>query len=148
MITSRETIYAALFTKVSTAANFVTVSRYLKHWADVPAEAHPALYQRQVTESYERVRGLPQKTRLNVELYVYVHTMAQSLDPEITPSQLINPLLDAVEASLAPDNLQANVQTLGGLASHCWIEGSVEVFEGLLGDQAVAIIPVSILVPA
>jgi hypothetical protein len=37
--------------------------------------------------------------------------------------------------------------TLGGLVNYCRIEGDIETDEGLLGEQAVAIIPVSILVP-
>lgn len=148
MITARETIYAALFAKVTQAANFVTTSRMLVHWADVPPEGHPALFLRQVSETYSRQRGLPPRVQLSVEVYMYVHTMQQQLAPNVTPSTLLNPLLDSVEATLAPDDGSNQVQTLGGLVSHCWIEGQIEIFEGVLGDQAVAIIPVSILVPA
>jgi hypothetical protein len=148
VITARETIYAALFAKVTQAANFVTTSRMLVHWADVPPEGHPALFLRQVSETYSRQRGLPPRVQLSVEVYMYVHTMQQQLAPNVTPSTLLNPLLDSVEATLAPDDGSNQVQTLGGLVSHCWIEGQIEIFEGVLGDQAVAIIPVSILVPA
>ena len=37
-----------------------------------------------------------------------------------------------------------NKQTLGGLVAHAWIDGVIETDEGVLGDQAVAIIPVVI----
>ena len=58
---------------------------------------------------------------------------------------VLNPLLDAVEAALAPDPV-GHVQTLGGLVSHCWIAGRIQTDEGVPGGQAVAIVPVEILV--
>jgi len=145
---SRETIYAALFALVSGSASFTTASRKLRHWSDVAIEEHPALFQRQVDETRLVQRGVPPKIQLHVELYIYVSTLAQQLDPAVVPSQLMNPLLDALDAALVVDDLSNNVLTLGGLVSHCWVDGKTENFEGMLGDQAVAIIPVSILVPA
>ena len=38
------------------------------------------------------------------------------------------------------------MQTLGGLAAHAWTAGKIETDEGVLGGQAVAIVPVEILV--
>jgi hypothetical protein len=93
-------------------------------------------------ESVERRHGLPPRRQLSVELYLY----AASGDPHIAPSSLLNPLLDAVETALAPDP-GSDTQTLGGLAEHCWIGGRIETDEGALGDQAVAILPVEILLP-
>lgn len=145
---ARETIYAALFTLVSGSANFVTASRKLVHWSDLGPEEHPAIFQRQVDEVRVEQRGVPPKIKLSVDLYIYVHSLSQQLDPMVTPSQLLNPLLDAIDAALAIDDRSNNVNTLGGLVSHCWIEGKTENFEGMIGDQAVAIIPISILVPA
>ena len=63
----------------------------------------------------------------------------------MSPSSVMNPLLDAVTAALAPDNPINTAQTLGGTVAHCWIEGAIETDEGTLGDQAVAIVPVRIL---
>jgi hypothetical protein len=47
---------------------------------------------------------------------------------------------------LAPSPV-SGVQTLGGLVSHCWIEGEIEQFPGVLDGIAKAIVPVKILVP-
>jgi hypothetical protein len=145
---ARETIYSALFALVSGAADFTTAARKLEHWSDVGPEEHPAVFQRQLDEDRIQQRGLPSKVTLNVELYVYVHTLAQQLAPNITPSQILNPLLDAIDACFPVDDQGNYVQTLGGQVSHCWISGKTEIFEGMIGDQAVAIVPVSILVPA
>jgi hypothetical protein len=138
---TREPIYAALFALVAGAAEFVTVSRRLRHWTDVGAAEQPALFQIQKSESAEERAKLPPKFRAAVDLYVY----AQAPDELTAPSSVINPLLDAIEAALAPDPF-TNVQSLGGLVSHCWIAGKITTDEGVLGGQAVAIVPVEILV--
>jgi hypothetical protein len=138
---TREPIYAALFALISGAANFVTVSRRLRHWSDVGAAEQPALFMIQKSESAEERRPLPVKWRASVDLYLYAHA-PDELTP---PATILNPLLDAVETALAPDPV-SHVQSLGGLVSHCWIAGRVQTDEGVLGGQAVAIVPVEILV--
>lgn len=137
----REPIYAALFALIAGAADFVTVSRRLRHWSDVGAAEQPALFMAQKSESAEERRPLPPKWRAAVDLYLY----AQAPDELTTPASVMNPFLDAVEAALAPDPV-ANVQTLGGLVAHCWIAGRIQTDEGALGGQAVAIVPLEILV--
>jgi hypothetical protein len=137
----REPIYAALFTLVAGAASFVTISRRLRHWSDIGAAEQPALFMIQKSENAEERRPLPVKWRASVDLYLY----AQAPDELTSPATVLNPLLDAVEAALAPDPV-GHVQTLGGLVSHCWIAGRIQTDEGVLGGQAVAIVPVEILV--
>jgi hypothetical protein len=137
----REPIYAALFTLVAGAASFVTISRRLRHWSDIGAAEQPALFMIQKSENAEERRPLPVKWRASVDLYLYV----QAPDELTSPATVLNPLLDAVEAALAPDPV-GHVQTLGGLVSHCWIAGRIQTDEGVLGGQAVAIVPVEILV--
>jgi hypothetical protein len=136
----REPIYAALFALAAGAANFVTASRRLRHWSDVGAAEQPALFMIQKSENAEERRPLPVKWRASVDLYLYVHAP----DELTSPATVLNPLLDAVEAALAPDPV-SHVQSLGGLVSHCWIAGRVQTDEGVLGGQAVAIVPVEIL---
>lgn len=138
---TREPIYAALFALVASAADFITVSRRLRHWTDVGAAEQPALFQVQKSETAEERRPLPPKWRATVDLYLY----AQAPDELTAPATVLNPLIDAVEAALAPDPF-SNVQSLGGLVSHCWIAGKIQTDEGVLGGQAVAIVPVEILV--
>lgn len=140
----REDIYSALFAIVRTAsqnAGAKTVSRKLRHWADVPAGEQPAIFQIQKGESSLQRRGVPAKWTLNVDLYVYVNTTD---DPDIAPSTLLNPIIDALE-EVMPPNEPDGPQTLGGLVSHCWITGNLETAEGVLGSQEVAIIPVEIV---
>ena len=137
----REPIYAALFARLAGAAAFTTTSRRLRHWSDVGAAEQPALFIVQKSETAEQHRGRPVTWKALVDVYVY----AQAPDEETPPASVLNPLLDAVEAALAPDPV-TNVQTLGGLVQHAWIAGRVETDEGALGGQAVAIVPIEILV--
>lgn len=140
---SREAIYAALFTKVSTAAKFTTKSRRLKHFAQVQPGEHPAIYQIQRDEMGQAVRGIPTKWTLSVDLFIY----AWQADLKAAPSQALNPLLDAIEAAFKPDTPTVNDCTLGGLVSRCGIAGKVEIFEGVGdGNQAVAIVPIDIVI--
>ncbi len=138
---NREPIYAALFILAAGAAGFATTSRRLRHWSDVGPAEQPALFVIQKSETAEERRPLPAKWRARVDLYLYAHAP----DDSTPPATAMNPLLDAVETALAPDPV-SNVQTLGGLVQHCWIAGRIETDEGVLGGQAVAIVPIEILV--
>jgi hypothetical protein len=140
---SREPIYAALFGRLETAADFAVVDRRLRHWSDVAPPEQPAQLMAQKTElANVRTLGAPTVRTLAVDLYVYAH----SSDPYLAPATVLNPLLDAVEAALAP-SATTGVQDLGlpGQVQHAYISGKIETDEGVLGDQAVAIVPVEIL---
>lgn len=138
---TRETIYAALFNKVKFISGLKTSSRILKHWDDVSPSDQPALFQIQINETPEQRKGIPVKWTLRAQLYLYAN---RGDDHTVIPSQAINSLIDKIELALKPD--VDGFQTLGGLVSHCWIAGSIQTSEGLLGDQEVAIIPIEILV--
>jgi len=137
---NREAIFSALAKRIEAIPGIETFSRQLKHWSDVPISSQPALYMAQGNQTVSlEGRGMPPKRSLPVKLYLY----SQNDDPALQ-----NDLLDAIENALEPDrNHGETTLTLGGLASHCRIEGEIETDEGLLGSQAVAIIPVSIFVP-
>lgn len=139
---TREPIYVALFAKLDGCASFATTSRRLKHWDDVPATSQPALFQNQKRENVSGTPGLNQVKVFSVDIYLYANTRG---DKSISPGEILNPLIDAVETAMEPDKI-SNKQTLGGLVQHAWIDGTIETDEGVLGDQAVAIIPITIKV--
>lgn len=137
----REPIYSALFARLSAIPGIVTASRKLRHWADVPDVEQPAVFLAQNGEIATPSRQAPTKWVLQCDVYVYVKTGGSD-----SPASVLNPIIDAIEASLAPENAMTQACTLGGLVTHAWIEGNIQTDEGKLGDQAVAIIPVHILV--
>jgi len=140
---AREPIYAALFDLAAGAAGFVTAERRLRHWSDVAPAEQPALFMTQKSEvASVKTLGAPTVWTLLVEFYLYAH----SSDPYLSPATVLNPLVDAVEAALAPA-ATTGLQDLGlpSMVQHAMISGKIETEEGVLGDQAIAIIPVEIL---
>src|SRR4051812_16293181 len=140
---AREPIYAALFVRVATSAPFVTAARRLRHWSDVTPAEQPALFMRQKGEEAAGAeRSTPTVWTLALELYIYAHAS----DPYTAPATVLNPLVDAVEAALAPLTA-SGIQDLGlpEMVRHACIAGKIEITEGVLRDQAVAMIPIEIL---
>lgn len=146
----RETVYSRIFAfwqALTIGGNpaFMTATRRADHWDKVSSEESPALLQRQRGESATYRKGLPTLWRLEMDLLVYVRTNAQQ-DTGVIPSQILNPLLDAITAAVAIDDLSNNAATLGGIVSHCAIEGQIQIFQGDLGDEEVAIVPLMVVV--
>lgn len=137
----REPIYAALFARLSAVPGLTTYSRRLKHWAETPVEEQPALFQAQKAERVQVQTGKPSQWTLLLDVYLYVHVLAPG-----APSEVFNPLTDAICASLAHDHPSEGRCTLGGLVYNARISGQIETDEGTLGEQAVLIIPVELQV--
>lgn len=139
----REAIYAALWELGAGAARFTSASRRLRHWADVAPAEQPALFMSEKGGQAATKRlGTPIVWTLYAEFYLYVH----SSDPYLAPATILNPLLDALEVALAPAST-TGIQNLGmpEMVQHAYIAGKIETDEGVLGDQAIAIVPVEIL---
>ncbi len=138
----REPIYSAIYSLLQTVQGFRTVSRRLKLWSDETAGPFPAVYMVQAGEdpTYQ-TKGLPALWTLRVDLLLYTY---QS-DQKSSPMPQANNLVSAIEALLATDNSDGTFFTLGGLVNRCWIEGSVEYFEGVTADMTICVIPLTIL---
>lgn len=136
----RESIYSALFTRLSGIAGLKTKSRILKHWNDVSPELRPALFMSQSTETPITNTGEASKWLLSIDVYVYVAT-----DGTNPPGTVLNPILDAIEA-IFPLHPITGKHTLDAPGVE-WarIEGAIQTDEGTLGNQAVAIVPIQIL---
>lgn len=127
-----------------TFTGIINASRRLMHWSDVSYADTPVMYLVRHSESNQKARGLTDRWTLNFHIYVYVIT---ANDIESVPAMLMNPILDSIQAMFEPDDMTNYALTLDGLVSHVAIQGEIETDEGLLGDKAVSIIPVEVLVP-
>jgi hypothetical protein len=141
-----EAIYQALFDRLSTHVDgVVTISRRLRHFNNVQPIERPALFITQGNQQEGPVKGLNAKIELAAELYLYIH----EADKNKPPASQLNVFIDCIRAAIKPDYPEmCEYQTLGGLVEHCWIDGTIEVYEAvenMLDDQAIAIIPVRIL---
>ncbi len=142
---TRETYYAALFALLGaaqTSGAVVTCDRRLRFLADMNAAELPALFMAVDRQLIAQRRGLPPRHTLGAKVYLY----AANPDRHTAAGIALNALIDAIEAALAPP-AGADAQSLGGLVSHAWIEGPVEVFEAVEGERAAAILTVQMLLP-
>ena len=149
--TSREAVYAALFALLNGLATggsplLKDCSRRLKDISDDSFPANlPAAYQVQDDQAFaKKSTSLPPVMEWKAHWFLYGY----SVDPGIAPSTVLNALIDA---TVGPSGVLTPVgqdsQTLGGLVTDAAVSGDIKVFEGLLGDRCVAIIPIRILVP-
>lgn len=139
---NREPIYAALLTKLSASAGYNTVTRRYKLFADVAPPDMPALFLLQKDEVAQTVPGLNTVWTIQCDAVIYVSVTD---DPTQAASSALNPLLDAIEAALAPSSV-SNKQTLGGLVQHACISGAIRIDEAINGDRMVAVVPIEIKV--
>lgn len=133
---------SALFDLVVTAAGFKTTGRELKHWSEVAAQ--PALFAVDAEENFPGDSyNMPRTITMAAELWLYTKGDER---PDKNRPKALNALLDAIEAVLEPSSIDG-VQTLGGAVENCWIEGRLDKSPGHVGGQAVAVIPIKMLVP-
>ena len=138
-----EAIFVAFKAKIDQmiGPSVKSVSRKLLHWNDVPAEDQPAVFIAQGNRNpFVKSWNLPYGWDLSAKIYIYV-----SVQEGENPSSVLNPILDLLNGALTPEP-NVNKVTLGGLCQACFISGEIETFEGTLGSQEVAIVPVSIIV--
>lgn len=141
-MTSRESIFAALFALASNAAGFTTKSRTVKTWADVAPADQPALFQVEGKQHADSRALVGPKWTFHAELIVYAHQQNTVNGADLV--SVLNAQVDAVVAALAPAT-GFDAQTLGGRVTDVRIDGDIETSEGRLGEQAVAIIPLLII---
>jgi hypothetical protein len=126
---------------------FRTFYKSAKAWAVVPPENCPSINLDPINEIWKVRQGLPPKIWANALLRLYVITNQEGDDIlTVDANALLNPLIDAVCNSIIIDDLASQCATLGGRVSHCAIEGKLERFSGSLGNEAVAVIPITIVV--
>lgn len=146
MSTDRDGILNALYSRLKTKLGSAVVTMGRRHMMppQLTSAMQPALFVVQGGEMKEpHPRGTGGKVILHVLLVAYCYDNAANSDG----STQLNILIGKIEDALAPDDASTLVQTLGGKVDRCWIEGESDIDPGVFGQQAVAIIPVRILVP-
>lgn len=141
---TREAIYSALFAKFSSIPGVNYASRRMRAFSDIGSDQQPALFQIQAREVADKVTGRPIVWRLYLDIWLYTSTGGDVQNA--VPSQVFNPIVDAIESALLPGPLADYYQTLGiaGVVEGR-IVGPVETFEGDLSTQALVMVPVEIL---
>jgi hypothetical protein len=141
---NREMIYDAIFTRLQGVVGVQSVSRILRHWSDVPAEDQPAVFLAHGDEVVEPAESGASRHFLLPRVYVY----ANARSSDVPPSTTLNNLIGAIEDVFAPIRALRIHTDLGMPDELEWVrvEGVIETDEGTLGEQAVAIVPLRVLV--
>lgn len=148
MYLAREDIYNALFLKLKSAYQFKTATRRVRHWDAFKNEQGPVLVMIEEGETYEpEFTGEPTKVTLDVTAMVYFWVSGKIGDGPDAPISLLNPIVDALEAAIAPDPT-TQAQTLGGVVNRVWIDGKILKSSGDQDNVAIAMIPIKMVVPA
>lgn len=157
---SEETILAALATLMATVEytdpytlttgnQFVSTSRRVKLWADVPHEQQPACFQAEHATIESQVSGMPYKTTLEANWIIY---HAFSMADGVEGVKYNTAILSGVRAALAPlpsdPGYYEKRNTLGGLVYHCFISGRVFKDPGDIDGEAMMVVPIKLLVPS
>ena len=139
---TRDGAMVSLLTLLSAGGAYKTTGRRLLLWDKVPEQ--PALFLRHVGDDVPARRsGMPPRVTMECEAWIYSNA---GQNPDVAPEAALNDLLDGIDLALRPPpGLEA--QTLGGAVIHAWPEGRVEIHPGDLDGQAIAIVPIKILVP-
>jgi hypothetical protein len=151
---------AALATRLESLGAFRHVTRILEDWDSSAPAQQPALMLTSgpigvVAPSGNLAGQLPPLWTMELLAVLYV----QVPDPTVAPSTLLNPLIAAVcnallktagEPAVAQARFLANPPgqfstTLGGLCAACYVTGTIDRFEGLVGRVAVAHIPIAMV---
>jgi len=151
---TREQVFGALFTKLQTAAGITTFSRRMLDYSVIAPRLMPILilWEMPETTDYKPGRGLPRDHWEALAVIVFQNTSKpQNGDPTtaVPGATIINPLIDAVRAALAPDDDITNSLTLGGLVEWCRVEGRTVVETGDTDANGFggAVLPIRMLVP-
>lgn len=137
---TREAVYAALFAQLQTITGLKVCSRRLQNCQDMQPEDLPAAFQLQGDQGMQFKGNTPTLNTWKADWLLYAHTA----DVYIAPSTVLNGMVEQATAALAPSPAIGR-QTLGGLVEYCAIDGNIQIFEGVLGDRAIAILPISIV---
>ena len=148
---SRETILVALYQRLKVVSfsqpvrgktTFTITSRRLKHWADVARADRPALFMTCHGENpLYRSESTPSYQKFDVKIFVYLDT--GEVSPNYTPDTDISVILDALDSSISP-GVGEQRQTLGGLVSHCRVDGEILRDPGDIDGDGIIIYPISV----
>lgn len=141
-----EAAFAFLKTAPSpTSQQWKTFSQMLKMYDEVSAGEQPAMYLHRGPETAEQKHAFGViKWTWKATVWVYYRVDGYKTE-NFYPDKLTDQFKDSIEQLFQTDPLNGRL-TLGGLVHHCWIDGTIYTDPGVSDNQAVIIVPISILV--
>lgn len=129
---------------------FITVSRRVKIFSDVPTAQQPACFQAEWATTELQVSNMPYKTTLEVNWIIFQCVNKGST--KALGAVENNLILGGVRRVLAPTRSDPGYQdkrnTLNGLVWHCHINGRIFKDPGDIDGQGMMVVPIKLLVPS
>ena len=147
----RDAILEALLARLQAelAGDVKTFTRRLETYANT--ELLPALVVLSPSHTAQTDLGMPPIWRMNVEVDVYLETLAADVSPETRLNAIVKKLEEALErkATEARPAFGGDERgtTLGGICSSCNVT-RVEVSQGTENGQGEAVVSITITAPA
>lgn len=149
---TRKAIAAALLAQLVSGGQFTSYSRRLRAPEQAASPGKPGLYLIKPKEAYrydnEDEQGLPPRRAMDFLAVVYTDV---GTSENAVPADVIDDLLDAIDAALAPgvtDVLNnGGRQTLGGLVYSARIIGELELAPGDIQGKGSTIMPIHVVLP-
>lgn len=127
---------------------FKTKTRRIKLFSDVTDKEQPWIGQAEHGETFTKNTTLPYRRVFKAQWMVYHQDGKQ---PKSEPTVLNNLIIDALESATAPKPSDPGFlddrNTLSGLVHHCYIDGEVFKDPGDIDNQALIVVPITLLVP-
>lgn len=146
--TSRSVVFNTLFDFLKNCpppmnVPWKTFSQSLAEWDKVPAANQPAMYLRRGPEIAEQKHAFGvTKWVFKVNVWVYFRTENYKTQNRY-PDELTDQFLDGFERLFQVQSQPAPL-TLGGIVKNVWIDGMLFSDSGLVDNQALIVIPLSI----
>jgi hypothetical protein len=146
MPTTREQAVAALFNVLKASSEFITSGRRNTNPEGLDPSMTPALFLVEDSDKWDRSSGYNNLAKREMKLYAIVYSDVGTNDSAV-PNTIINDALDAIEASMVPDDQINGTFTLGKLVQSVTIDGESQRSSGDTTGKALAVVPIRILLP-
>lgn len=144
---SRKSILNALLAQLAPAGGpLIAGGRRLQNQDNAAAVGAPVLFLIKPNETYDRASsGLPPLRVLETYAAIYFNV---GIDQTAVPADVVDDLLDAVDAALAPNVFDQarnqGRQTLNGTVHNCQIVGSIDITPNDKLGRGVVVIPIHV----
>jgi hypothetical protein len=144
-VPGREEIVQALFDRLKNSGAYAEATRRNRAPESVKADHSPMLALLERQEFFERPSpSLPPKRIMILHAMISVDV---GDDVNAVPAAIVNDLLDALEAALAPDDPITGKCTLGRLAESVMIDGEIVKAPLDAEGKTQALVPIRVLIP-
>jgi len=145
MAVTREAAIEALFAKLSGAYTFGVATRRPTMPSQLASSGGGPGFALVIDrEVYERKINMPPVRTIHAKAIIYVDVGANA---NAIPDAILNPIKDAFDAALAPDNRVTGLCTLGGVVYAAYIRGEVIQAPGDMTGKGLALMPVEVILP-